>query len=74
MSVLFKSLQLSSRQVGRIFVVMSGHQQSKVFSTFVALLLHLSLVMPSEIQAGTAPGQAVDGTNVQQLQYTQKQL
>lgn len=70
----FKSVQLSSGQVVRIFLVMSGHQQSKAFPTFVALLLHLTLVTSSEIQAGTAPGQAVDGTNVQQLQYAQKQL
>lgn len=74
LTALFLSAQLSSGQGVRIFLVLSGHQWSKAFSIFVALLLHLCLVMLPEIQAGTAPGQAVDGTNVQQLQYAQKQL
>lgn len=43
-SVLFKSVQLSLGQVVRIFLVVSGYQQSKTFPTFVALLLHLTLV------------------------------
>lgn len=36
-------------------------------------MLPVALVMLTEAQAATATGQAVDGTNVQQLQCMQKQ-
>ena len=53
--------------------VRASTENCKVFPTRVALLLHVALVMLTEARAGTATGQAVDGTNVQQLQCVQKQ-
>jgi len=55
------------------FCVRVSTENCRLVLTCVAFLLRVGPVMLTEVQAGTAPGQAVDGTNVQQLQCAQKQ-
>lgn len=50
--------------------VRASRENCRVVPTRTAFLLQVALVMLTEAQAGTATGQAVDGTNVQQYAKT----